>query len=129
MVISKAKRILGPMESFQDYESNLECVIRLTRNMKFLEDEVPIGIYTFPPESDECIVVTSRGLYLVTEDSANFIAYSEIEQVDTPRDKQARYLTLCLTNGESKILPIRGGKGRFRDTFEFMRFLMRVTGK
>jgi len=36
-------------------------------------------------------------------------------------------LLVRLTNQESVLLPIRGGKGKLRDAFEFIRFIDRVT--
>ncbi len=64
------------------------------------------------------------------EGGGSFIDYRDIEgidflpPVDSGSDKlQAISLALHLINGQTVEIPVRGGRGKFRDVFEFSRFL------
>jgi len=87
------------------------------------------GVYeNLPAEANEAVVETNLGLYVRREQKWEFIDYRQIKEVDIVAPKETvGELLVRLTNQESVLLPIRGGKGRFRDAFEFMRFIDRVT--
>jgi hypothetical protein len=73
-------------------------------------------------------VVTNLGLHVRREQKWEFIDYRQIKEHEIVSPKETvGELLVRLTNQESVLLPIRGGKGRFRDAFEFMRFIDRVT--
>jgi hypothetical protein len=93
------------------------------------EGEDCYGVYeSLPAEADEAVVVTNLGLHIRRERKWEFIDYRQIKEVDIVSPKETvDELLVRLTTHESVLLPIRGGKGRFRDAFEFMRFIDRVT--
>lgn len=132
-VKSRAHRTLRSFENFTfDME---ECE-------KFLS-EVDIGLYEHkedlvgvyfnePSQPYFSIGVFERGLLFWDGNSKvgshfKFVNFKNIEDHKAPEYKHtASYIKLILENGEIAILPILGGKGKFRDVFEFQRFLMRV---
>ncbi len=93
-----------------------------------MEGEVYIGVY----ENDDGgsqgnIFVTNRGLLIRSNESDKHVLFSDIADVRSPSDKQDDYtIQLVLSNGVEIPLEIRGTRGRFRDVFEFTRFLDRV---
>jgi len=74
------------------------------------------------------IVVTDRGLLLQRSRGWEFIAYGDLAAVDTEGSSKRRVSALMLTlqDGKRRRLPVAGGTDRFRDAFEWKRFLLRV---
>ncbi|MEO1022705.1 MAG: hypothetical protein AAFW89_09175, partial [Bacteroidota bacterium] len=92
-----------------------------------------IGVYFNEPSQPYfSIGVFERGLLfwdgnLQIGSHFRFVKYQSIKDYETPKYKHtASYIGLKLDNGEVAVLPILGGKGKFRDVFEFQRFLVRV---
>jgi hypothetical protein len=92
------------------------------------ERETLIGVYeNVIGAQDESIVITDVGLRLSHHGEWLFIDYRQIERVVGPPDKQnVDGLTVHLVTGAIVQIPVRGGADKFRDAFEFVRFLMRV---
>jgi hypothetical protein len=86
-----------------------------------------IGVYRNPPPVRESIVVTSAGLYVIGGDASSSVPFNAIARIEGPSstDDEAD-LAVYTSMGEKVNVPIRGRRGRFRDVFEFQRFLARV---
>jgi hypothetical protein len=91
-------------------------------------DEEILGVYQNPEEyGGEWVLVTTRRLVVGRSNAEREIGFVDVESVEGPTDKSARDGVRVRTREGSIIfLPIRGGEGRFRDAFEFMRFVMRA---
>jgi len=92
------------------------------------ENEKLIGVYRNPGSSDTNIAVTELGLRAKEADGWSFIRFDDIEEATAhPPDKhEADSILLLLRSGEEVAVPVKGKNGRFRDVFEFLRFLDRV---
>lgn len=87
-----------------------------------------IGIYVNPVGTDpEAILVTDKGLVLVSSGVATSFPYSEIQSVHGPAEKQRDLdIRATLVSGRVVSLRIAGADGQFRDVYSFLRFLDRV---
>jgi hypothetical protein len=87
-----------------------------------------IGIYRNSLEDlKDSIAVTDLGIHIYRSSCWEYVGYTQMESIAIPEEKQeADFLLVSLTNGRATNVPIRGGQGRFRDAFEFLRFLDRV---
>ena len=128
-VKTRVARILRPLSNFRTIEAGSLPVFPSLPVLAFKEGEDCYGVYeNLPAEPDEAVVVTNLGLHVRREQKWEFIDYRQIKEVDIIAQKETvGELLVRLRNQESVLLPIRGGKGRFRDAFEFMRFIDRVT--
>jgi hypothetical protein len=106
---------------------------RLAQQLSLDQDEGVLGIYVNPePFDGHFVVVTTRGLYSASPRRAvERILYRDIRSVHGPSTSASAecQLRIELGNGSSKSLSICGRHGRFRDIFEFLRFVMRATEK
>lgn len=95
-----------------------------------LPGEEVIGIYrNGSPANSEDILVTSEGLRLGMPRTWDLVPYARLAEVILPHaeDKDVvDTLRLRLTDGEMRELPVHGRTARFRDAWEFLRFLQRV---
>jgi hypothetical protein len=128
-VKTRVARILKPLLNFRIVKDGSLPVFPSLPVLAFKEGEDCYGVYeNLPAEADEAVVVTNLGLHVRREQKWEFIDYRQIKEVDIISPKETvDELLVRLTTHESVLLPIRGGKGRFRDAFEFMRFINRVT--
>jgi hypothetical protein len=87
-----------------------------------------IGAYRNSQTTVAVVVVTSLGLHIVDGDGSRYVPFESIARVDGPSDKDdlAPELVVSLAGGGKIGVPIRGGRGRFKDVFAFQRFLARV---
>lgn len=121
----RAKRILSPMSSYRE-ESVLD-----SDQLSFIElvsDEVCIGVYenSFGDLSD-CVFITNKGLHILKSNCRKFVSYLEIVGIQTPADKVGgTCICLMISGGDEVVIEIKNGNGRFKDVFEFLRFLDRV---
>jgi hypothetical protein len=89
--------------------------------------ETVIGIYNNSVgESTDIILVTDLGIHTFSQQAWSSFDYDQIVEITTPSDKAAEGLGIRLKSENIFWLPVRGGEGRFRDTFAFLRFLDRV---
>jgi hypothetical protein len=122
-VAIRAKRILKPMDRFRllsefSKEENLD---RLSK------EEICIGVYENGDNGKGCVFITNKGLLVRSNEEEQHVLFSDIADVHSPSDKQDDYvINLVLLNGRKVSFEIRGARGRFRDVFEFTRFLDRV---
>jgi hypothetical protein len=128
-VASRARRILKHLNSYREVsESSLNLPSGL-REVPLREGETILGIYANSLSMlEESIVVTNLGLHVYRHTQWESIDYSQIRSIETPPDKyETTQLMIQLQSDRVTNIPIRGGEGRFRDAFEFLRFLDRVT--
>lgn len=125
-VISRSIRILKPLSRYkQVHGSNI--IDPYTHLGVLHPDEVIIGVYDNSEEgSADVTLVTDQGIHVFMNQAWSYFDYGNIVDVATPTDKAAEGLNIRLKSGDTFWLPVRGTKGRFRDTFEFLRFLDRV---
>ena len=101
-------------------------------------NEVALGLYQDESSSvRSCIVLTDRGLHLKSAETGrwNAIDYADIERVGpllTTEDatngtasikREIDSVTVHLQNGRSVVIAVTGGGTRFRDAYQFYRFL------
>jgi hypothetical protein len=120
-----AARILEPMDAFRP---------GTLPDAPIAPDEEPIGVYdNGEPAALDAVLVTTRALHIQRAggwESARFVEITGVDtepEVHTGSDKLAVWaLRLTLADGRSIELPVRGRRDRFRDAFEFLRFLRNV---
>lgn len=96
---------------------------------EFRSGEEMIGAYRDMVGSGDHVVVTSVGLHVWSPDGWRMIPYRNIGEVVVPHSEDSdlvETLYLRMRDGSKHGIPIRGGTGRFRDAWEFLRFLQRV---
>lgn len=116
----KAKKMLGPMLSYSSFDSSA-----LPDNLaSFLStNEKAIGVYKNSDSS--YILITIKGMHIIDGLDDQFVAFRDIREATIPCKikTEANILELKLRNGVTRFLPVRNGKGRFRDIYEFYRFV------
>lgn len=131
-VRTRARRILSKGEHLVGYrhlEDELGVADRPASLPSMDVGEELLGVYENPPESGApTIFVTTKALRLLNHGQARTIFYCRIKRVVGPADKGPLRpsITLHLDDGALEDVAVLGGKGRFLDVFEFLRFLMRV---
>jgi hypothetical protein len=89
-----------------------------------------VGVYDNPAGVEPLhVVISEDGLYLVGRGGTNLVRYSELREVDPPRDKEEHgpgVLNLVYRDGRNSTLWIGGRDGKFRDVYPFAHFLARV---
>lgn len=122
-------RLHRTIKNFENYhELNDENSKLLLENLDLLEDEVCYGVYENTPEKkEERIAITNKGLCIWRKNEWVRIYYLDIKEIRMEENKQTiDSLTLILLNDVTFQLPIKGHKGKFKDIFNFTRFLDRV---
>lgn len=124
----RAHRILKRRDRYRDLTARprpewLEEVV--------LKDDVLLGIYENAPTCQDQVIVTEQALYAPVEGTWTRIPYREIDGTYVAsehgelegRDKSIAVRIMVLTGGREIAVPMKGRQGRFRDVFEFSRFL------
>lgn len=122
----RAKKILGPMDSFEILDNLPEALFRkITPNIM----GALVGVYRNSPQFiEDCVVVFENGLQVIGKESTALIYYREVTNIESPKDKVSyNSLKVTLKSGEKFIIPVRNGNGKYRDSFEFLRFIDRVS--
>jgi hypothetical protein len=130
VVVARAHRILKPLTQYRSILGDLSNTPEYVKDVLLKENEILIGVYeNFPHGHDESIVITNFGLHYYIDKQWEFIPYNIITEskIQSPIKENVEEISLTLVSGKLVWLPVRGGQGRFRDAFEFLRFLMRVT--
>lgn len=120
----KAKKILEPMSYYYSFKAGSD----LPRNFDcLLSDEELIGYYE--NEVTNNVLVTTKGIHVVSKEGCLYTNYEDIAGAYLPdvAKRDADLIELKLVDGRSMLVPIRHGNGKFRDVFEFVRFIDRVT--
>jgi len=123
-----AHRILKPLSSYYAFDEGSNGALSHLERLPLQQGEVPLGIYKNTPENfRDAILVTDLGLHRQQGDGWLFVGYEQIDFIDPPGDKlTADGLSVHLLTHDILWLPVRGGHDRFRDVFEFLRFLERA---
>ena len=127
-VRSRAYRTLRSLNHYEDLAEKEPLSKIALGEIDLEENEKLIGVYRNPGSSDTNIAVTELGLRAKEADGWSFIRFDDIEEATAhPPDKhEADSILLLLRSGEEVAVPVKGKNGRFRDVFEFLRFLDRV---
>lgn len=130
-VRSRVWRVLRSMRLFVFLDGQVPGELSRTWDALKRPGESLLGYYANNelslPEAD-LILVSTFGLHLLSSsDSPRTIDFESISDIDGPKEKAgADRLQLRLTNGSSEEVVVRGGRGKLRDVFGFLRFLRRV---
>ena len=123
-VRSRAHRTLGRLSSFT---TDLSAIGSALDRLALNTNEEIIGAYRNSETS--AIVVTSFALHIVSADVTTRIPFKSIVKMEAPTSKtNGEEVVLWLSAGDRTVVQIRGGRGQFKDVFEFGRFLARVLG-
>lgn len=124
-VKSRAHRILKHLGAYSSSAKDLEKFAG--RILPEVNREL-LGVYFNPPSATvEAIVVSDAGLHLIEKEEVTTIPFVAIRKIKGPPEKmEASVLNIQLKDGRSQEVPILAGNERFKDVFEFMRFLARV---
>ncbi len=90
-------------------------------------DGEPIGAYINDDPSAGPVIIAEEALLAQCNGQATRIRYGDIASVQLPpKDSALGVLTVVTSDGNTCQIHIDGASGRFRDVYEFGRFLMRV---
>ena len=123
----RAYRILKKMKRFEWFE--VASAVR-PADLPLERGESALGAYVNTPGSlTDTVIVTDRALLVCRGSTWGRTAYSRMATADVegPRD-DAHGLVIRLKDGAAISIPVRRGRGRFRDAWEFLRFVDRVIG-
>jgi len=84
-----------------------------------------LGCYFNQNQDNGSVKVFDFGLEWMADDVFKSIQYVDIDDLTVDVSKPCE-IKLLLRNGQTESLPIDGHVGKFYDSLEFLRFLMRV---
>ncbi|MFO0988467.1 MAG: hypothetical protein U1F37_14030 [Alphaproteobacteria bacterium] len=123
-----AERILGRLDGFQRQQvlpSSLNLPQTSLRQLG-----TPIGVYMNTAGSlEDALLITSKGIVWIRGDRApQLVLFAHIEkcEIEGTSKTSASIIKIQFADGDIVLLPIRGGQGKFRDIFEFWRFLRKA---
>ena len=125
---SRAKRILGGFASWED-ASQFSNQIRTMASQSLMPSEVLLGAYWNSwPERERGYFLTTKKLISIGGDCEIQVRWEDITHVGRGEEDKTKAETLIVStkDGQTISISIEGGQGRFRDVFEFQRFLLRV---
>lgn len=126
-VFWRAHRILLKLPNYKNLNNSKNETLFFTKKLLKQENEVTIGIYeNMIGMIDDCLIITNFGLHLFMLESFEFIAFNQMKSIIDYEDKESEFIRILLFNDQIVVIPVRGGIGKFRDKFEFTRFLDRV---
>jgi hypothetical protein len=129
-VKSRSYRTLRPLQGFRQLDTLPEKLKKQLESVAFDRDERPIGVYeNHPGKLEELIVITTHALWVHRAPAWIPYTFRNIEAVTVPFEtdkRDADSVLLTLSDGGQITLPVKGGNDRFRDAWEFSRFLSRV---
>ena len=123
-VRSRAHRILRHLHAYREQNgSSLPIILHLA------PDEEVLGSYeNVAEEFEDTILVTNRRLCTVIQrEVVSSVAYEDMEEVALGGDgKSTTEIHITTSDANRLLLSVRGRRGRFRDSLEFLRFLDRA---
>ncbi len=124
-VVVRANRILKPMES---YRGSNEIAASVINSLELKGNEECIGVYeNIVGDLSDCIFITNIGLRFKSSGKKELIPFTKIKNILPPSNKTTdTTITIMLDSDNFTSIEIRNGRGRFKDVFEFVRFLDRV---
>ncbi|MES9854775.1 MAG: hypothetical protein ABW170_23445 [Candidatus Thiodiazotropha sp. L084R] len=134
-VESRAHRTLKSAAHYRKVDWTELLEIYGSNLFELVDEESPIGFYYNYVDSVEMsIVVTNLGLHIFSNHNWRLISFDDLVDVnsqlsykDVPKDS-VNELFLSLVDGSTFVLNVLGKDGRYKDVFDFHRFLLRVIG-
>ena len=125
-IASRAHRALRGLPRFQ-FASSVSLEISGIDSDDNTHGEI-IGVYENPSGVEPShIVIADSAIGCVEASEFHWIQYDHIVRIEGPKEKLAAdRIDVVLRSGETVQLRIAGGEGKFRDVFNFVRFLDRV---
>lgn len=122
----RANRILSGMKRFKF--ADREDLKILFENNNLIIKEGDIGFYENSENSiEEGVIVSDSGLTILSSSKEKNFSYNEIDVILPLDNKETtKEIVVILNSCEKVLIPVYGKDGRFRDIFEFSRFLNRV---
>jgi hypothetical protein len=126
-LLSRSRRTLVHLGAYQEIYGEREAMPTYLREVSLQDNEIPIGVYqNHRGTPRESILISNIGLHFNREGGWQFLSYKEMQFIEPLADKEnAQELAIHAGNAVVK-LPVRGSKGKFRDIFEFLHFLLRA---
>ena len=126
MVAIRSKRILERLARYHVTATILDDYRDFLPDLQLAE--VVLGVYeNFSDRKEGNLIITNKGIYVLTTKEARYIQYKDISKVQSPEEKETATGCLLTDNsGQPYWLPVVGSHDHFRDVFEFLRFLDRV---
>lgn len=125
----RAKRWLGTTDWYLDLTAPSVAGSTVFAKLPLLGKEMAIGIYARDPNKRaDAILITDQAIYVGEDVGWVRIAYSDIRDASILDDgkRAAEVITLELAPEGLIDLSVRGGRGRFRDAWSFLSFLLNV---
>lgn len=122
----RAHRILSNMNRFKYVESEYLKALFERNNLALLEEN--IGFYENHDGSiEEGILISDKEISILSTSKTQTFFYDEIDMI-LPLDNKEdmKKIVIVLNSGDKVFVPVYGENGRFKDIFEFSRFLNRV---
>jgi hypothetical protein len=133
----RAKRILSRLASYRSIDDvGSEC--QSLREQALLKGAYPIGIYmNSQGDRQEAILISDLGIFVSSGSDILFVEYKRVERVDvvagntlveedSGEKSEADGLLISMLDTSPKLVPVRNGNGKYRDVFEFSRFMNRA---
>jgi hypothetical protein len=137
-VQSRAARILKRLASYRPIE-DVRDEFQFLREQALLHRATPIGIYENNAgiASRETLLICDLGILVDGSTGIKFVAYEDVDRVTivagdtllgtyTSKKTEADGLLISTVNADNQLIPVRNGKGKYRDVFEFSRFMTRA---
>lgn len=126
---SRAYRTLRKMASYRSLQNDTPDYFE--KDLLRVKEKL-VGAYeNVPGERQESIVLTTLGFHVFLNSQWQSIDYGQIVDVEPlfniSKDKRSVYNLIVHTPERDITIPVRGGQGGFRDAWEFLRFLNRVS--
>lgn len=123
----RAERILKELSNYTSLIDPPAAVPSWVSRIALRQGEKYVGLYENEKGGPiDSIVITNRGLYILTNGGCILLDFENIKRIKAPDEKRNYSVIVVETyGGEIVEIPVRGGSGKFRDSFEFLRFLMR----
>ncbi len=127
-VRSRASRILRRLTAYRDLTAQSPDHPPWIHEVPVQPGEQRLGVYeNVPGSAEKSVVVTTLGLYVRRGERWEFVRFEDIEAVVAPHQKtEVAELALMHRDRHVTLMPITGGHGRFREAWEFLRFMDRV---
>ena len=128
----RARKILGQMTCYRDVNMGAMLPPWLA-GIELPPGNRLLGVYENTPGStNDYVAVSDHGLLVVTPEGERvFVAYHDILRAPYNNEKKETIdgLILETRQGTRVPLPVKNGERRFRDVFEFSRFVDRAAAQ
>ena len=121
-VAVRAHRILNAMANYQKASPTDDRLSKLAHERL----GAAIGSYRNPGPAGEVVGIFADGMAWREGDRSIEIRFADLAEVALPNGKESEGLSLRLRDGQQQQLPVRGQRGRLRDSMEMLRFVHRV---